>query len=122
MLLGNFEGTRVLLVSDLGRSGQSALLERMPGLRAEIVVTGLPVQTEALGDAFLDAVQPQLIIVADSEYPVWERAGAKLRERLAQRKTPVIYTRSAGATTITFHKSKWEVRTISGVSLNSRSQ
>ncbi|HEX9629608.1 MAG TPA: hypothetical protein VF961_06290, partial [Pyrinomonadaceae bacterium] len=51
----------------------------------------------------------------------WERASAKLCERLAQRKTPVVYTRSAGATTITFHKSKWEIRTISGVSLNSRS-
>ena len=120
VLFGNFEGTRVLLVSDLGQSGQKALLERMPELRAEIIVTGLPVQTEALGDAFLDAVQPRLIIVADSEYPVWERAGAKLCERLAQRKTPVVYTRLAGATTITFHKSKWEVRTISGVSLNNQ--
>ena len=121
VLFGNFEGTRVLLVSDLGGSGQNALLERMPGLRAEIVVTGLPTQTEALGDTFLDAVQPQLIIVADSEYPVWERASVKLCERLAQRKTPVIYTRLAGAATITFHKRKWEVRTINGISLNSRS-
>ena len=119
VLFGQFGSTRVLLLSDLGKPGQNALLERAPGLRADIVVTGLPVQTEALGDAFLDVVQPRLIIVADSEYPVWERASAKLCERLAQRKLPVIYTRSAGAATIELRKHKWEVRTMTGTRINS---
>jgi competence protein ComEC len=120
VLFGTFRGTRVLLLSDLGRPGQTALLERSPELRADIVVTGLPVQNEAIGDAFLDAVQPRVIIVADSELPASERASPKLRERLAQRKVPVIYTRSAGAATLEWRKNQWELRTMSGIRISSR--
>jgi competence protein ComEC len=120
VLSGTIGGTRVLLLSDLGRPGQNALLERSPELRTDIVVTGLPVQTEAIGDAFLDAVQPRVIIVADSELPASERASPKLRERLAQRKVPVIYTRSAGAATLEWRKNQWELRTMSGIRIPSR--
>src|ERR1051325_11748141 len=74
VLSGAFGRARVLLLSDLGRPGQEALIERTADLRADIVVTGLPVQTEALGDALLDAIQPRVIVVSDSEFPVSERA------------------------------------------------
>ncbi len=56
---GSFHGSRVLLLSDLGRAGQNALLERTPDLRADIVVTGLPSQEEPLSEALLDAIQPR---------------------------------------------------------------
>jgi beta-lactamase superfamily II metal-dependent hydrolase len=96
------------------------LLERTPDLRADIVVTGLPVQHEALSDALLDAIQPRVIIVADSEFPAAERASAKLRERLARRKVPVLYTRSTGTAIIEWHKGDWEVRTMSGIRIDGR--
>ncbi|HOX57143.1 MAG TPA: ComEC/Rec2 family competence protein [Candidatus Paceibacterota bacterium] len=115
VLSNSIHGSRVLLLSDLGRAGQNALVERSPDLRADIVVTGLPTQGEPLGETLLDAIQPSLIVVADSEFPASERAGAKLKERLAQRNTPVIYTRSAGAATIEFHKSGWKARAMNGV-------
>jgi beta-lactamase superfamily II metal-dependent hydrolase len=121
VLSGNIHGSRVLLLSDLGRAGQNALLERTADLRADIVVTGLPGEEEPLSEALLDAIQPRLIVVADSEFPASERAGAKLRERLARRNAPVIYTRSAGAVTIEFRRSGWEVRTMDGVRLKSSS-
>ncbi len=113
-------GHRVLLLSDLGRPGQEALLQRTADLRADIVVTGLPVQSEALGEALLDAIQPRLIIVADSEFPAEERARPSLHERLARRGVPVIYTRTAGATTIEWHSQNWDLRTMSGIRLSSR--
>jgi len=113
-------GQRVLLLSDLGRPGQDALLERTPDLRADIVVTGLPVQREALSDALLDAIQPRVIIVADSEFPAGERASPKLRERLARRRVPVLYTRSTGSATIEWRKGNWEVRTMSGIRIDGR--
>jgi competence protein ComEC len=119
VLAGAVGGTRVLLVSDLGRLGQNALLERMPDSRADIVVTGLPTASEALNDALLDALQPRLIIVADSEFPASERASAKLRDRLAQRNVPVVYTRQAGAATLEFRRQQWELRTMSGTRLKS---
>jgi hypothetical protein len=89
-------------------------------LRADILVTGLPAQFEALGDALLDALQPRLIIVADSEFPVAERASPKLHERLARRKLPVIYTRQTGAATIEWRNNDWELRTMSGIRISSR--
>ena len=97
MLFGNFYGARVLLLSDLGRAGQSALLSRTNDLRADMVIAGLPDEGEPLCDALLDAVQPKVIVVADSEFPATRRASPKLRARLEQREIPVIYTRTAGA-------------------------
>jgi competence protein ComEC len=119
VLFGEFHGTRVLLLSDLGRPGQEALRARQPDLRADIVVTGLPEQTEPLSNALLDAVQPRLIIVADSEFPATKRASPRLRERLAQRSASVLYTRFNGAVTVTIGKAGWDLRAMEGQRLSS---
>jgi competence protein ComEC len=119
VLMGELQGVRVLLLSALGRPGQNALLGRGQDLRADILVTGLPVATEAIGEDLLEAVQPRVIIVADSEYPASARAGPRLRERLAQRKVPVLYTRSDGAVTLELSGGRWELRTMSGLRLSS---
>jgi len=119
VLFGTFGKTRVLLLSDLGRPGQNALLQRNPALKADIVVTGLPVQTEPVCDALLDRLQPRLIIISDSEFPASERANAKLCERLAHKTIPVLYTHSTGSTTIEFLNDKWTVRTMSGAKFSS---
>ena len=93
VLQGNFHRVRVLLLSELGRSGQSALLAHTNDLRADVVIAGLPDEGEPLCDALLDAVQPKVIVVADSEYPANRRASRTLHERLEQKGIPVIYTR-----------------------------
>src|ERR1039458_1309975 len=85
VLLENFYGTRVLLLSDLGREGQSALLSRTNNLRADIVIAGLPDEGEPLCDALLDAAQPKVIVIADSDFPATRRASPKLRARLEQK-------------------------------------
>ena len=69
VLPGNLNGVRVLLLSDLGRKGQSALLARTNDLRADVVMAGLTDDGEPLCDALLDAVQPKIIVVTDSEFP-----------------------------------------------------
>ncbi len=117
VLRGTFHGTTVLLLSDLGRPGQNALLDRTPDLRADIVVAGLPATSQPLCEALLDALQAQLIIISDSEFPAPARASPKLRARLAQRKVPVLYTRSAGAVTLTFRAEGWELVSATGVRL-----
>jgi competence protein ComEC len=118
VLLGTFGKARVLLLSDLGRPGQNALLDRNPDLKADIVVTGLPVKTEPICDFLLEQLQPRLIIVSDSEFPVSERASARLCERLAQKSVPVLYTHSTGSATIEFGDDKWLLRTMSGERLS----
>lgn len=114
VLLGKFHGTRILLLSDLGRPGQEALMQREKDLRADIVVTGLPEKTEPLCDALLDAIQPRLVILADSEFPATKRASPRLRERLAQRSTTVLFTRYDGAVTLNFGQAGWKLRTMDG--------
>jgi len=114
VLFGTFSGARILLLSDLGRPGQNALLERMPDLRADIVITGLPAQSEPCTDSFLDAIRPRVIIVADSEFPVAERASPKLRARLARRNVPVIYTRNDGTVSIQLHHQRCDIGTMTG--------
>jgi beta-lactamase superfamily II metal-dependent hydrolase len=118
VLHASLEGIRVLLLSDLGRPGQNALLARHPDLRADIVVSGLPAQGEPVADALLDTLRPRLIVVTDSEYPATARAGRRLRERLAGRDVTVLYTMEAGAVTLRFRDGGWSLRTASGVTMN----
>jgi ComEC/Rec2-related protein len=120
VLLGNFYRTRVLLLSDLGRGGQSALLAHTNDLRADVVITGLPDGGEPLCDALLDAVQPKVIVVADSEFPATRRASRTLHERLDQRKIPVIYTRVSGAVKIVTRPDGWELKTMDGQKFTSQ--
>jgi len=120
VLLGDYFGAHVLLLSDLGRAGQSALLSVTNDLRADIVIAGLPNKGQPLSDALLDAIQPKVVVVADSEYPANRRASSELKERLAGRNVPVIYTRTAGAVTILASADGWELRTMDGQKFESR--
>jgi beta-lactamase superfamily II metal-dependent hydrolase len=115
VLRGELEGVRVLLLSDLGKPGQNALMERGADLAADIVLSGVPTQSEPLAGALLDAAQPQLIIITDSEYPATQRASRRLRDRLEAREVPVLLTRETGAVTLSMRGGRWEVRTMSGM-------
>jgi competence protein ComEC len=120
VLRGCFNGTRVLLLSDLGREGQRALLEHTADLRADIVVSGLPTEGEPLCEELIDAIEPRIIVIADSEIPISERARPKLRDRLALRNVPVLYTRFGGVTTIECPRRGWRITTMSGLTLDDR--
>ena len=122
VLLGNFSGTKILLLSDLSRASQSALLAWSNELRADIVVAGLPDAGEPLGDALIEAVRPKAIVIADSEFPATRRASRQLQERLAQTKIPVIYTRDSGAVKITADKAGWKLRAMDGRLLEGRAE
>jgi ComEC/Rec2-related protein len=108
-------GVKILLLSDLGRAGQNLLLDRETNrLRSDIVVAGLPTQTEALCEALLDAIQPRVIVIADSELPATARASLKLKERLERRKVLVLSTREVGAVSILFRPKGCEITTPAG--------
>jgi beta-lactamase superfamily II metal-dependent hydrolase len=109
---GEFHGVKILLLSDLGRNGQNLLLDRTNNLRADIVISGIPTQTDPFSEALLDAVRPRVIIVADSDLPATARASEKLKERLAQRNVTVLHTRETGAVTIRFRPSDCEISTL----------
>lgn len=114
VLRGQLSGCRVLLLSDLGKPGQNLLLARHSDLRADVVVSGIPGHTEPLAESLLDAIQPRLIVVTDAEYPAPQRASSRLRERLAERDIPVLYTRETGAVTLTVRAGRCRVTTMNG--------
>ena len=120
VLLGNFPGAKILLLSDLSRAGQDELIESVNDLRADIVVSGLPNGSEPVCDALLDAIQPKVIVIADSELPATRRANRELKERLEQRKIPAIYTRDSGAVKIVTDGNGWELRTMDGQKYKAR--
>jgi competence protein ComEC len=120
VLRGEIGGVRVLLLSDLGRSGQDALLERAPDLRADIVVSGLPTNGEPLNDALLAAIQPRVIVIVDADFPATKRANKTLQERLAAKGVPVIYTRAAEAVTLEARGGGWELRAMDGTEMKFR--
>jgi competence protein ComEC len=117
VLLGEIRGTSVLLLSDLGRTGQKALMERYPDLHPEIVVGGLPAQDEPLCDSLLVELKPKLIIITDSEYPATRRASPKLRARLAKTSAQILYCRDTGALTFHFRNGRWDLANAQGTIL-----
>jgi competence protein ComEC len=114
VLRGDFAGTRILLLSDLGKPGQNALMQSGADVRADIVVSGLPTQGEPLADDLLRAINPKVIVVTDAEYPATARAGPALRARLLRQRTRVIYTREAGAVTVELRGKEWRVSAMRG--------
>jgi ComEC/Rec2-related protein len=114
VLRGDFDGVRILLLSDLGRRGQELLRQRHPDLRADIMVTGLPTQGEPLHESLVKQFQPRLIILADSEFPATRRAPPILRERLAAVGVPTLYTRETGAVQIRLRSGKFVAVNASG--------
>lgn len=114
VLLGNFSGTKILLLSDLSHVGQSALLSGTNDLHADIVVAGLPNDGEALSDALADAIQPRVIVIADSEFPPPRRASRKLKDRLEQQGVPIIYTSVSGAVKIIASPAGWKLQAMDG--------
>ena len=100
VLLGNFPGAKILLLSDLGRAGQSALLSRTNDLHADIVIAGLPNRRRAAfrRAAGCDPAESHRdcgfgISGDTARQPRIESAGGR-------KNRPVIYTRTAGAVKI----------------------
>ena len=118
VLLGHFHGARVLLLNELSRTGQSELLAQTNDLRADIVIAGMPGEGEPVCDALIEAAQPKVIIIADSEFPATRRAGPALHERLARKNIPVIYTRSAGAVKLVTDTRGWRLQTMDGQTIS----
>ena len=75
----------VLSLSRLGREGQDSLLAANQNLRSDIVIAGLPERDETLCEPLLDATNPKIIIIVDSQTPATRRAPEKLRNRLGRR-------------------------------------
>jgi beta-lactamase superfamily II metal-dependent hydrolase len=113
VLQGHVRGFRILLLSNLGRLGQRALLEREPELKTDILIASTPARREdQLSEFLLQRAQPQLIIMAGSDFPASARPSRELRERLESQGVPVVYTSDSGAATLMIDGGGWKLTTM----------
>lgn len=110
VLWGELSGVRILLLSDLGSLGLRTLLEREPGLKAEIVIAGLPAQSQALPGYLIEQLDPRVLIVASAEYPASAKPKLDLLARLRRWPVPVLYTHEAGAVTLVARRKGVEIQ------------
>lgn len=106
VLRGEIHGTRVLLLSDLGRLGQRALVERGEDVKADIVVAGFPSNGEPLGETLLERIQPRVVILSDTGHRMSRTAREDLRARLEKNGAQIWTTSEQGAVKIEFPRSQ----------------
>ncbi len=82
------------------------------------MVAGLPAGAEPLHDALIEAIRPQVIIIADGERPAAARARPELEARLAHHRASVLYLRDTRAVTIEFRPGRWTLETMSGIRMS----
>lgn len=114
VLLGECEGVRILLLSDLGHRGQERLLARGVDLHADLVIAGIPADGEPLGKALFDAIQPSIVIIQDADFPVRERLSAVTRTRLAAHGATVLATTTEGTIHVRCREGRWEIGSRAG--------
>ena len=116
VLLGNIDSARVLLLSNLGRTGQNALLSRTNDLHADILVaatseTSGKSDESPLSETLLKAIQPRVIVIHDSpSHP----ASDLLQKQLERRHVPILYTRQTRAVTLTTRHNHWQLTAMNG--------
>jgi competence protein ComEC len=102
-------GKTVVLLSELGRGGQQALLNRGGDLKSDAVFAGVPTDGESLRPALMEALQPKVLVVAGND----ARVLREIRE-LRTRATNVIAATEERAITLTVHGKKVVVETMTG--------
>lgn len=103
--------TRVLLMSDAGETVERRLLEAGNDLRAQLIIKGRHGKESSCTDTFLNAVRPEVVIVAAAVRPMDRYPDPELRERLQQRGVRMLRTDETGAVTIRLTKRGHSVST-----------
>ena len=90
-------GGRLLIVGDLERAGEVALLGRYADVQADVLVVGHHGSAGASSSAFLAAVAPRWALVPAGFGNRWGFPAAAVRRRLAQQRAVLIVSGDAGA-------------------------
>jgi competence protein ComEC len=102
---------RVLLVSDSGHEAENALLAQPNELRSDILIKGQHYSGESGSAAFLDAVQPQLIVATSVDFPARERIPDAWAQMVRERGIKLLRQDETGAVTLEFFRDHWRATT-----------
>ena len=100
---------RVLLVSDSGLTTENALLQLVPpnDLRSDILIKGQHYTGDSGSPAFLDAVQPKLIVATSRDFPARERISDEWASSLEDCGITLYRQDQTGAVHLEFFQQEW---------------
>jgi competence protein ComEC len=101
---------QVLIMSDSGVATEEFLIKNYPDLRSDIVVKGQHHSGISGSDAFLDSVQPQVIVATSSDFPENERMKSEWAERVGARGIKLFRQDETGAVRIRVFRDRSEAK------------
>ncbi|MEO0445524.1 MAG: ComEC/Rec2 family competence protein, partial [Verrucomicrobiota bacterium] len=90
VILIDWDGWKFLHLSDGGFLTERWLLQQHPRLRCDVLIKSQHARDASATEAFLLHVQPQLLYVTESSFPVAERIPSELQSLCAQRGMPLL--------------------------------
>jgi competence protein ComEC len=102
--------TKILFTSDAGGETERALVDSKCDLRSDILVKGQHHSGQSGSDAFLNSVQPRLIIATSRDFPDSERVRDEWAEAIQARGIKLFRQDQTGAVEISFAQGEWKAR------------
>jgi ComEC/Rec2-related protein len=96
----HWRGWKILFTSDAGISTENQMLEAGTDVAADVIVAGCHRNDLSLGDAFLHAVDPRVIVFSNPDFPPEERRSDETVDYWKSRGIQVIDQSAAGGLTI----------------------
>ncbi len=96
----HWRGWKILLTSDAGVAIEHAMLDSLHDLSADVIIAGRNSHEESLSDAFLEAVQPRVIVASNAEFPAAERLDPLTVSYWRSRDIHVIDQQQSGGVTL----------------------
>ena len=100
----------ILFMSDAGEETERRLLFSGKDLRSDIVIKGQHHSGHSGSDAFLEAVQPKLIIATSRDFPEHERISDDWAARVRSRGIKLFRQDETGAVTLRMGRNGWEAQ------------
>lgn len=96
----HWRGWKLLFTSDAGMATESELLDARTDVAADVIIAGRHRSDASLGDAFLDAVNPQAIVASHSAFPPSEQLKPETVAYWRSRGIQVIHQGETGGVTV----------------------
>lgn len=106
----SIRSTRILFMSDSGYATENELLKSRADLRSDILIKGQHHSGDSGSDAFLNIVQPRLIVATSRDFPQQERISDDWAQRVGARRIKLFRQDETGAVEIEIEEDKWQAR------------
>ena len=100
----------VLLMSDSGDPTEKALIQSGRSLRSDILIKGQHRSGNSGSEAFLNLVQPKLIVATSRDFPQSERIRDEWAERVRGKGIKLFRQDETGAVELKFDRREWQAR------------